>query len=374
MFKTRAEAIEALAASCFADELEALMGALVPTLTFSPIQDARPGGTRLGGDPDLPAGASWPIRPAYPDNHPIFEAGGPTHATHLDRYGARDFPFVFIGQVDLVEARRVGGELTEGLPAEGRLLFFYDAHVGPWTGLFADAPRRAAHVIWDRTPATDLQPLPTHPLLVSDERASEEETLKHERMTPEEKFELNRELYEMAGLKPSDLAPPDEPRSREEILEFNSRNRSPDQPMALQKMLTLPAREAVEARLSGPIQKVLADSELEECYIEMFGWGGDAFSGPQGAARLHRMLGPTVPVQDDPRLDAQAFLADLEAWKDKAFMRRQEERALQRQMLLQVDLSALMQRNVEGVIYFLIDADDLAKRDFSRTVVDYQQT
>lgn len=64
---------------------------------------AAPGGTRLGGDPDLPADAAWP-----------------------ERAGA---PLSFIGQVDLAG---VPAALRGPLPAAGLVSFFYDAERQPW--------------------------------------------------------------------------------------------------------------------------------------------------------------------------------------------------------------------------------------------------
>lgn len=62
------------------------------------------GGSRLGGDPDLPTDASWPH--------------------------GKNGPLSFVLQIDLSE---VAGILPgEGLPEDGLLSFFYDAVQQPW--------------------------------------------------------------------------------------------------------------------------------------------------------------------------------------------------------------------------------------------------
>lgn len=68
----------------------------------------RPGSTRLGGAPDLPAGMRWP-----------------------DREGK---PMTFLGQVNLAETRRLG--LADDLPATGLLSVFRDFSA-PFDGTMA---------------------------------------------------------------------------------------------------------------------------------------------------------------------------------------------------------------------------------------------
>lgn len=377
MFINRAAAREALAESCFDNELEALLGALEPVIAFKPTGEPhRPGGLQLGGEPDLGPGMAWPLRAAYALDDPIFKAGGPNHEAHLAKYGAGAFPFQFLAQLNLGEVQAVGGDLVRVLPDRGRLLFFYDGQMGPWTGLLPGGFQRAGHVIWDQTPQDELRPQPTHPLLIADEAENDEEMLAEARKTPEEKFAANRALYEAAGLTAADLAGPNEPQSRDEILAFNWRNRSPAQRVSVQRMLTLPAREAVEARVSPVIKDVLADDEMEACYMEQFGWGGSFYSEARNGWLLQRMLGAPVPVQDDPRFDAVPDMAagNPEAWADPAFQRRMQDQALTRVVLLQLDLATLMQRRVEGIVYFCILKADLAARDFSKVHAVYQQS
>lgn len=43
-------------------------------------------------------------------------------------------------------------------------------------------------------------------------------------------------------------------------------------------------------------------------------------------------------------------------------------------LLLQVSIADLSQEQTEGTVYFMIRGDDLARADFSRVTVSYQQT
>ena len=78
MFKSRDAAREAIAALCdeiwgdawpvTSAQLEFVLNRLSPQFSFAPTADVHLGGTRLGGAPDLPMGAAWPIRPSGPTN------------------------------------------------------------------------------------------------------------------------------------------------------------------------------------------------------------------------------------------------------------------------------------------------------------------
>jgi uncharacterized protein YwqG len=70
------------------------------------------GVSKLGGDPDLPIGMPWPVRP-----------GGE--------------PLSFLAQIDVSEVPKSGSGLP--LPDHGLLLFFYDAETQPWGFDPADA-------------------------------------------------------------------------------------------------------------------------------------------------------------------------------------------------------------------------------------------
>jgi len=71
----------------------------------------KPGATRLGGFPDMPAGVEWPRRD--------------------------DRPMTFLAQVNLGDVRRIG--LADGLPANGLLLLFRDFDTASDGTMAADA-------------------------------------------------------------------------------------------------------------------------------------------------------------------------------------------------------------------------------------------
>lgn len=76
---------------------------------LAPSARLQPGGepvAQLGGLPRLPAGFAWPSSPAR--------------------------PMSFIGALDLAALRRAAPEAAPALPAEGRLLFFYDVEEMRW--------------------------------------------------------------------------------------------------------------------------------------------------------------------------------------------------------------------------------------------------
>ncbi len=83
----------------------ALRNVVRPQWYFVLAEDADtvPVRSRLGGKPDLPVGAPWPK--------------------------GRNGPLSFLGQIDLSQ---VGGCCGSGLPADGLILFFYDALGQPW--------------------------------------------------------------------------------------------------------------------------------------------------------------------------------------------------------------------------------------------------
>lgn len=129
MFDSREQAREA-AAQFIADEhLDEAMEILVEGIGLRPGEVGAPpvpGGSRLGGLPDLPTDVTWP-RPA-PDA----------------------LPYAFICQIDCVEARALG-DLATDLPDRGRILVFYDVQLGEQ----AD-PAVATKVLWDDTPVERL--------------------------------------------------------------------------------------------------------------------------------------------------------------------------------------------------------------------------
>lgn len=86
------------------------------------------GATKLGGVPDLEAGAAWPTRPAY----------DPKCLTTLSPEIARaPHPLGFLAQINLADVSAAGG-CGLILPDRGLLQVFYDTEVQPWGGDFGD--------------------------------------------------------------------------------------------------------------------------------------------------------------------------------------------------------------------------------------------
>jgi hypothetical protein len=153
MFADIAAARDALTEFFYEESVEMLLDRLRPAVALEAADAASEpvlGATRLGGMPDLPATVPWPLRAASSQASAIAARGGSRHGDHIRKHLAEAMPFQFLAQVDLAEACRLG-DVAHDLPDTGRLLFFYDASVGPWHD-----GRESCRVIWDRTPATLL--------------------------------------------------------------------------------------------------------------------------------------------------------------------------------------------------------------------------
>lgn len=122
---------------------------LVPAETLD--DDNLPRGcSKLGGEPDLPAGHGWPTRPAYGYDR--------SQSEHLPGSAWSGQPLHFVGQIDLRDAETAGHDLP--LPETGLLLFFYDFDVQPWGFDPHDAPGwRVIHV--DEQTATERPQSPS---------------------------------------------------------------------------------------------------------------------------------------------------------------------------------------------------------------------
>lgn len=156
----------------------AVLALVRPAVVLEPAPGAatRPGSSRIGGVPDLPPGAEWPMRGAYED-------GPATAATYL---AANEDPnqwwrrldaeqqeriaednrvraarvagpasLSFVAQVDLADVTGAGESLPE-LPTTGRLLLFYDLLEMPWG--FAPGDRTGFRLVHDDTDADRLVP------------------------------------------------------------------------------------------------------------------------------------------------------------------------------------------------------------------------
>jgi uncharacterized protein YwqG len=105
--------------------------------------------TKIGGRPDLPAGVSWPIRPAYPNaeertrllRSSLAKPEEITWATPADetrrenrlRINAIEnpWPLDFVAQINF-EQMWQAGPLDPDMPRDGLLSIFYDVHEQPW--------------------------------------------------------------------------------------------------------------------------------------------------------------------------------------------------------------------------------------------------
>ncbi len=136
------------------------------------------GASKLGGRPDLPRGMDWPLRSPYADaakraarhrseaDRLIADSRKPgswLKPEDAERYGKElyakaeamgsPFPLAFFGQFNLSVLSKEEG-FDKSLPAEGRLLLFYDY----WEQPEEFSPEAAAgwRLVWDNTPVTGL--------------------------------------------------------------------------------------------------------------------------------------------------------------------------------------------------------------------------
>jgi hypothetical protein len=269
----------------------------------------------------------------------IAAGGGFRHGPHIRKLLAQPTPFGFLAQVDLAEAAALGDVAGE-LPREGQLLFFYDGGVGPWHD-----GAESARVIWDKTPAAQL----------------ERKALPRELVDPHVEFctELNRG------------APPPDPSSV--TAATPSHHWGPARAMRLRPMLRPPARHTVEtdpASGEGDAELIeaLADEDFEASMDALF---DDHIDG----AGRQQLLGLPLPEQGDPRNTA-AIVGGLGVQHLTREAAQQDwPRDLKWLLLLQIDLrDYLQQRYVEGTVYFMIRRGDLAAGAFDKVVAVYQQT
>lgn len=330
MFTTRSQALTALS-EVFADaDLELTTAALMSAVAFREGA-ARLGGSRFGGCPELPPGRTWPMRAALANLTDIKARGGSAHAEHIDTYGGSAVPFPFVAQIDCGEARRLAPQAASALPESGRLLFFYDFWCGPWGD-----DDVSALVLHDETPPSELVVhAPPEALLAIERR------------------EQQAWRSAMADAK---LAIDDEDAPR--VI-------APARGVEPHEVWVLPDLASFDARRQPELSRRGEDEEFSDAYGQFAAWDGGLFEGPGGGMRLHRLLGPPVCVQRDPRvhgvLQDDATRYTNPGWKDPAWRARLVTQGLDWRVLLQVDLADLAQRRfVEGVVYFIIATDALA--------------
>jgi uncharacterized protein YwqG len=90
----------------------------------------------------------------------------------------------------------------------------------------------------------------------------------------------------------------------------------------------------------------------------------------------HRLGGWPIPEQGDPRFTAAASANGFLRLFDRS---PTEVEACSREvaawtMVLQVDMASLGTDFAKGTVYFIMRADELARRDFSRVRAIYRQT
>ena len=342
MFTSVKDARTALAEVFPAPLVETLVSSLQPCFGFEPASgEPTTGGTRIGGTPDLGPDVTWPIR-AVPDNLDAIAArGGFNHQDQIFRDLSQPRPYEFLLQVDLAEAAAASGTIAEALPADGRLLFFYDGSSGPWRN---DAT--TCRVIWDRTPREALKPV-ERPQALLDMRQQYVE-------------DWNAQIAKYPSLSP--------------YPENKSPYWGPARAMSLVPRFNLPDFASLEAQSNPALLKALEDDEVKEDYQSFF---ADYFEGSE--LMRQQLLGSPVPEQDDPRYDAAADALyegnppSGDAWR--AAFPTIAEKAGDWLLLMQVSLSDyLQQRLVEGTVYFVIRRQDLAARAFDRVLPIYQQT
>jgi hypothetical protein len=289
-------------------EIAQILNHLAPQLWIAPGEELpeRRSGARFGGAPDLPPGANWPVRPVPHDL--------PTRAQELrDRHGwilrhiERDLPYEFLAQIELADAP-VAAEL--GLPASGRLLFFWDG-VG---GLTSSEPE-FARVLWDETPRDRLEPTAIPAVLQELERA-----------------------YDPTG-------------------QYKKPYVYPSRPVRLQPILHLPFCDAREMLDDPALAARLDDLDFRICYNQLLRGEDGMTKSKDAGQRRHRLMGTPEPEQDDPRLGVE-----LNGSVDWQLLLQLDLGDLAQNPL------------IEGTLYFLIAREDLAARDFSKVRAVYGQT
>lgn len=358
MFDTPDAARQHFAERFARSQIEFMVEALEPSILFAPAPATkpRPGGSRIGGTPDLPASVEWPV-PEFPPNvAEVATRGSPEANEELKEHIAMKLPYAFFAQVELAEARALG-PVAAGLPGEGRLLFFYDLMTGPyengvWTG----------RVIWDQNPVEALKPqaLPEPLKKASDERR---------KVNAEIDARMRKEYGEDAATNSPDGGTPYD---------------GPTRAMTLKATLRPPAKEAIEVEAHPKLKAELAKQSenyketFSDQYGEMFGERFDPFYNAANRGHRNQLLGGPLPEQSDPRYDAVVVSEfgkqhlSSEEWKTR--FPEIEAKAKDWKMLFQIDVADWMQDDGEGTVYFLIRADDLKERRFERVITVYQQT
>jgi hypothetical protein len=345
MFDSPADAADALLAFFERPRVEIVVEALVPAAIFHPSAS----GIVLGGTPDTPAGFVWPRPPQPVDPDEIARRGNEDAGREMRAHMALDLPYAFIAQVDLTEAAALG-PVASALPAEGRLLFFYDLAIGPW-----DTGTRVARVIWERSPAEALRTL-----AMPDDLAAAAARAARERAAV------------AAGFGDEDEA------------QSGTNYGAPARTMALRQAWRPPDPHALEIAAMPDFAAVARGEsddpmlqDLFSAYEEALEEFGDRY--PAETWQRQQLLGSPMPEQDDPRYDAVIVTGfGKQHLSGGEWLEHRDEVLLKAHdwtLLLQIDIGDWMQaRFVEGTIYFLIRRDHLEQHRFEEVVAVYQQT
>jgi uncharacterized protein YwqG len=303
----------------FAAEVAALCR---PALAFEAAEQAG-AALQLGGTPALSASLVWPEHPSYRNGALLVEKFG-GRGPGLVRSFAGPAPLHFVASVDLAAVTRAGA-LGDRLPAEGRLLFFWD----PLAGCYLET-EETCRVIWDRSSeAPRCEPPPALQALVEVE-------------------------YIPAVL--------------------------PETRMAPIPIWSMPDRFLMQDIGSQDLQDAIGDPDWEAEWDSLFDAIMDTSpitlaSGRE--VRPHRLGGWPIPEQDDPRYAAVA--AARGAVERTGRMSDEEEKAAcaaeqhEWTLLLQIGLSDFGVF-AEGTVYFVMRETDLRARNFDRVHAIYQQT
>lgn len=335
--------------------------------------------THFGGTPEMPDGATWPIRLAAPGLVPEYLKSRSDHEW-LTEFASRDVPFEFLAQIDLAEAAR-HENIAIGLPPAGRLLFFWDDIIGTF-GDTGDMCR----VIWDDTPANAISPLAIPSAfdeLESLWRTAQYKSAKIDVANMLRQLPDTLKLMREAGVDEASIAAATKalrdqaakPQASDPALKKPFVH--PHRAMALTPILHLPHTHTAEAVLDQDLSRFLRNDANEDCYRLLTSTDDGPFRGSShmdGERRRHRFLGTPAPEQDDPRFQVIDRTHNPEGpWSEEA-TRNAATRSSEWRMLLQVSVADLAQVEREGTIYFIIRNDDLARRDFTQVRAYYQQT
>jgi len=321
MFKSRSELISELVDAGLGRHAERIGEWAQPCLHFvdsATTGQPSPGATKLGGSPELPEGMRWPYRPALP--HVDAFRAWMRDDRLADCWGTPQ-PLTFFAQVDLVGAAAAYPGPWP-LPSRGRLYFFWE-----WVCGCIGHGAANARVIWDCTEVRRLVPLHSP----------------------------------ASGGSPrvlGDLPP---------VL--------PERHVIPKLAWSCPSQSTIKWLIP---DETLHDLMSAQAFQDLYWRRIHAWSLLDGAL-VHRMLGWSTPIQNDPAVDAVAEAAGVQDVPVKWFTRETITPHLPSMLdwllLLQVELAdAYQDKGVEGMVYFMAPKEDAQAGRFDRAAAVYQQT